>query len=113
MAAALPAPADAADACRTRACHVRVAKRERHERWRRVTAPYRPWLRSVRACESGGDYRVIDATGTFFGAYQFTLTSWRAVGGWGMPHEAGPLQQDYRAVRLLRVQGAGAWPVCG
>jgi hypothetical protein len=78
----------------------------------RVVRPYRAWLASTRACESGGRYGIATGNG-FYGAYQFTVSSWRAVGGWGMPHRASRLEQDYRAVRLLHVQGVGAWPVCG
>jgi hypothetical protein len=79
-----------------------------------VTAPYRGWLASTRACESGssGSYRANTGNG-FFGAYQFTFSTWRSVGGQGWPHQAEPLEQDYRAVLALKAQGPGAWPVCG
>lgn len=93
--------------------HDRYELRRRHRiHWHAVTAPYWAWLRSTRDCESGGNYRTNTHNG-FYGAYQFTLTSWAAVGGQGMPNAADPLEQDYRAVRLLRIQGRGAWPVCG
>jgi hypothetical protein len=86
----------------------RVTNRQHRE----TVRPYRAWLARVRRCESGGNY-AIDTGNGFFGAYQFTLRSWHGVGGQGMPHHAGRLEQDYRAVRLLHVQGRGAWPVCG
>lgn len=99
-----------------------VQRVQRHERyllrrshrydWRQVTRPYRAWLRSTRMCESGGNYRTATGNG-FWGAYQFTLESWHAVGGHGLPSDAEPLEQDYRAVLLLHLQGRGAWPVCG
>jgi len=98
--------------CQTRACERRVGHRRTVARWRRVTRPHRAWLRSTRMCESGGDYSTNTGNG-FYGSYQFTLRSWAAVGGRGFPHLAVPLEQDYRAVRLLFVQGRGAWPVCG
>ena len=119
--------------CNTRACdqrarhrqHKRAQRRKqrrvqaRHKaevRWRahmrRFTRPYRGWLASTRACESGGRYGIATGNG-FFGAYQFTVSSWYAAGGRGMPHLAAPLEQDYRAVRLLHIQGRGAWPNCG
>lgn len=79
---------------------------------RNYTRPYRGWLYSTRMCESGGRYGISTGNG-FYGAYQFTLQSWAAVGGRGMPHLNAPLEQDYRAVRLLHLQGRGAWPVCG
>jgi hypothetical protein len=101
--------------CHTVACQRRVARRWTRRRWRTVTRPYRPWLERVGGCETRGQrhpYRTNTGNG-FFGRYQFTLRSWRYVGGDGLPHRAEPLEQDYRAVRLLRVQGRGAWPVCG
>ena len=89
------------------------AKRQR-QALRRYVAPYRGWLYSTRMCESGssGLYRTNTGNG-FYGAYQFTLSSWAAVGGRGYPHRASPREQDYRAVRLLHLQGRGAWPNCG
>jgi hypothetical protein len=115
--------------CNTRACDQRVhairqrrkvqarhkaqVRAERHDAKRRkVIRPYRGWLASTRRCESGGRYHIATGNG-FFGAYQFTVSSWYAAGGRGMPHLAEPLEQDYRAVRLLHIQGRGAWPVCG
>ena len=98
--------------CQTRRCERRVAHRHTRWRWHQITRPYRPWLARTRACESGGRYFIATGNG-FYGAYQFTITSWLAVGGRGLPHQAEPLEQDYRAVRLLHVQGRGAWPVCG
>lgn len=96
--------------CKTTACHVRV----KHKRWIKIIAPHRGWLRAVRFCESGnhGLYRANTGNG-FYGAYQFTISSWRAVGGYGLPHHAPPIEQDFRAILLLRLQGPGAWPVCG
>lgn len=87
------------------------ARRDRDPR-PRIVAPYRAWLARVRQCESGSRYGIATGNG-FYGAYQFTLSSWYAAGGRGMPHHASPLEQDYRAVRLLHLQGRGAWPVCG
>jgi hypothetical protein len=103
--------------CHTRACDRRVDRkltRKRNNHKRRVIRPYLGWLRSTRYCESGssGLYRTNTGNG-FYGAYQFTMRSWFAVGGRGMPHRASKLEQDYRAVRLLHLQGRGAWPVCG
>jgi hypothetical protein len=93
--------------------HRDVLQREPRLSFReRVVRPYRSWLRSTRLCESHGNYRTNTGNG-FYGAYQFTLQSWAAVGGRGLPHLAARLEQDYRAVKLLRLQGPGAWPVCG
>lgn len=100
---------------------IRRARREARAltAWRRhrrhATAAYRGWLRSTRSCETRGQlspYRTNTGNG-FLGAYQFTLPSWRAVGGMGYPQSNPPLEQDYRAVLLLRTSGTGNWPVCG
>lgn len=71
----------------------------------------RRWL-IVAGCESG--LRADTATGNgFWGALQFTLGSWRAVGGRGLPSQASLVEQLYRGELLQRLQGWGAWPVCG
>jgi len=83
-----------------------------HDARQAVVRPYRAWLERVAHCESGGRWHINTGNG-FYGGLQFTLSSWRAVGGSGYPHQATKLEQMYRAVRLLRIQGRGAWPVCG
>lgn len=100
---------DARQGCHTRACADRVTNKHR----RAVVRPHRPWLRSTRACESGGDYRAVSPGGTYRGAYQFDLSSWRGAGGRGDPINAGRLEQDYRAIRWRRLAGRSAWPRCG
>ena len=114
LALAAGTPADY-PGCNTRPCVRRVqarAHRRTIRRWRRTARPHRAWLAQVRQCESGGRYGTATGNG-YFGAYQFTLSSWHAVGGQGYPHRAPPVEQDYRAVRLLWLQGRRAWPVCG
>lgn len=70
----------------------------------------RRWL-IVAGCESG--VRPTANTGNgFYGALQFALGSWRAVGGRGLPSQASFIEQLYRAERLQRIQGWGAWPYC-
>jgi len=62
-------------------------------------------------CESGGDWQINSGNG-FYGGLQFTLTSWRAVGGTGYPHENSREEQILRAEILQDLQGWGAWPAC-
>lgn len=123
LAASLIAtPAAAADnGCNTAACLKRVCKakciervqvRMHNEHRRAVVRPHRAWINSTARCESGGNWRINTGNG-FYGGMQFTLSSWAAVGGKGMPHHNGKLEQMYRSVKLLRLQGRGAWPVCG
>lgn len=71
------------------------------------------FLARVRACESRGDYTIVSSTGRYRGAYQFSVETWRGVGGSGDPAAAPPAEQDARALALLRLQGRRAWPVCG
>lgn len=69
------------------------------------------WAR-VAQCESGGNWSINTGNG-YYGGLQFSLASWRAVGGTGYPHHASPAEQIARAQRLLEIQGwATAWPAC-
>lgn len=65
----------------------------------------------VAACESGGRWHINTGNG-FYGGLQFTLGSWRAAGGSGMPHHASRETQIAVAERLLTMQGWRAWPTC-
>jgi hypothetical protein len=67
----------------------------------------------LRDCESGGNYQVVDPSGTYFGAYQFDLSTWASVGGSGNPADASPAEQDYRAWLLYQQRGNAPWPYCG
>lgn len=69
-------------------------------------------LSSIRACESGGNYATNTGNG-FYGAYQFTQSTWSSVGGTGNPAAASPAEQDRRAAMLYAREGAAPWPVCG
>jgi LysM repeat protein len=62
-------------------------------------------------CESGGNWAINTGNG-FYGGLQFTLSSWQAVGGTGMPHEASREEQILRGEKLQAIQGWGAWPAC-
>ena len=69
-------------------------------------------LQAIRQCESGGNYSTNTGNG-FYGAYQFTQSTWESVGGTGNPAAASPAEQDKRAAILYSQQGAAPWPVCG
>jgi LysM repeat protein len=62
-------------------------------------------------CESGGNWAINTGNG-FYGGLQFTLSSWQATGGSGLPSNASREEQIMRAERLLAMQGWGAWPAC-
>ncbi|TCO60899.1 transglycosylase family protein [Actinocrispum wychmicini] len=72
--------------------------------------PRSGWAR-LRDCESGGRYEAV-TRGRFFGAYQFSLGTWRSVGGAGLPHQASAVEQDYRALYLYRMRGWQPWGGC-
>jgi hypothetical protein len=65
----------------------------------------------IAACESGGNWAINTGNG-YYGGLQFTLSTWRAHGGTGMPNEASREEQIAVARRVQATQGWGAWPVC-
>lgn len=62
-------------------------------------------------CESSGNWSINTGNG-YYGGLQFSLSSWRAVGGTGYPHQASKSEQIARAEKLQAIQGWGAWPAC-
>ncbi|MFA9445961.1 transglycosylase family protein [Egicoccus sp. AB-alg6-2] len=62
-------------------------------------------------CESGGNWSI-NTGNSFYGGLQFTIDSWRWVGGSGYPHENSKAEQIRRAEILLERQGWQAWPSC-
>ena len=78
-----------------------------------VVRPYNAKLNRIASCESGRRWHVATGNG-FFGGLQFTVGTWRSVGGRGMPHWHSALEQKYRAVKVFKRRGSwGDWPVCG
>lgn len=67
---------------------------------------------AIAQCESGGNWSINTGNG-FYGGLQFTLSTWRAYGGSGMPQNASRSEQIRVAENVLAGQGIGAWPVCG
>jgi uncharacterized protein YabE (DUF348 family) len=63
-------------------------------------------------CESGGNPNAVNPAG-YYGLYQFSLSTWRAVGGRGYPTDYGYWEQTKRAWKLYRSSGSSPWPVCG
>jgi uncharacterized protein YabE (DUF348 family) len=64
-------------------------------------------------CESGGRPDAVSAGGTYHGLYQFNVEMWHRMGGIGLPSEATPREQTYRAIKLYRAAGRDQWPHCG
>jgi uncharacterized protein YabE (DUF348 family) len=68
---------------------------------------------ALARCESGGNPRAVSSTGKYRGLYQFSMTTWRSVGGQGDPIDNSAGEQTYRAKVLYNRSGAGQWPHCG
>jgi uncharacterized protein YabE (DUF348 family) len=66
---------------------------------------------ALAKCESGGNPRAVNPAG-YYGLYQFSLSTWRSVGGSGNPVDASPAEQTARAQALYARGGAGQWG-CG
>lgn len=66
---------------------------------------------ALAQCESGGNWSINTGNG-YYGGLQFSLQTWQAFGGSGMPHENSPGAQIAVAERVLASQGWGAWPSC-
>ncbi len=65
----------------------------------------------IAQCESGGNWSINTGNG-FYGGLQFTLGTWHAFGGSGMPNSASREQQIAVAKKVQASQGWGAWPAC-
>lgn len=70
------------------------------------------WAALAR-CESGGNPSAVSGNGLYFGLYQFSVATWRGVGGSGLPSQASPAEQTSRAQLLYSRAGRSPWPVCG
>ncbi len=62
-------------------------------------------------CESGGNWAINTGNG-YYGGLQFSVSSWQAVGGSGLPSDASRDEQIMRGQMLQARQGWGAWPAC-
>ncbi|WP_298345887.1 transglycosylase family protein [Ferrimicrobium sp.] len=66
---------------------------------------------ALRNCESGGNYQ--DNTGNgYYGAYQFSASTWTGLGFAGLPSAASPAMQNQAAQVEQRQGGWSAWPEC-
>jgi resuscitation-promoting factor RpfB len=62
-------------------------------------------------CESGGNWSINTGNG-YYGGLQFSLSTWRAYGGKGYPHQASRDEQIRIAKKLQAAAGWGSWPAC-
>jgi hypothetical protein len=76
-----------------------------------------PFLSCVRHRESRGNYRVINPSGPWYGAYQFLASTWNVTARHAgrldlvgvIPSDASPYDQDQMAWALYQWQGSGPW----
>jgi len=67
---------------------------------------------SLAQCESGGNWAINTGNG-YYGGLQFSLGTWRAYGGVGLPSQQSRETQIAVAERLRNATGGyGSWPAC-
>lgn len=66
---------------------------------------------ALRRCESDNDYAADTGNG-YYGAYQFSVETWRWLGFGGWPNEASPQVQDHAAMHLYDYSNWDSWPSC-
>jgi hypothetical protein len=91
--------------------HKPVPKPVRHPRPRPNPGPAGGVWYELRMCESGDDYSINTGNG-YYGAYQFSLSTWYSLGYTGLPSNAPPYVQDAAAQKLQAEAGWGQWPAC-
>jgi len=73
--------------------------------------PDGPWDRLAQ-CESGGNWHINTGNG-YYGGLQFSLGTWHAYGGTGLPSQHSRETQIAVAEKLRNASGGyGAWPAC-
>ena len=73
--------------------------------------PFGVWDR-LAECESGGNWHINTGNG-YYGGLQFSLSTWRAYGGTGLPSQHSRETQIAIATKLRNASGGyGAWPAC-
>ena len=66
----------------------------------------------LAGCESGGNWHINTGNG-YYGGLQFSLGTWHAYGGTGLPSDHSREDQIAVATRLRDASGGyGAWPAC-
>ena len=67
---------------------------------------------ALAQCESGGNWAINTGNG-YYGGLQFSLSTWRAYGGAGYPHEQSREYQIMIAEKVRAATGGyGSWPHC-
>jgi Transglycosylase-like domain len=67
---------------------------------------------AVAECESSGNWSI-NTGNSYYGGLQFSLPTWWAYGGHGMPNQQPAWYQATIADRVRTQSGLHHWPVCG
>ena len=59
---------------------------------------------ALAQCESGGNPQAVNPAGPYYGLYQFIASTWRSVGGTGLPTEATRGRADLPRADALQPQ---------
>jgi hypothetical protein len=90
---------------------------DRYQRlWNDLSRSNKRWARRTSDCESGGNRKIHGGGGSYHGAFQFMLSTWRSApkSQGGDPHRKSWKTQAVVAVYLKKRDGArNHWPVCG
>jgi hypothetical protein len=65
----------------------------------------------LAGCESGGNWAINTGNG-YYGGLQFSLSTWRGLGGTGLPSDHPREIQIEMGKKLWQTSGWGAWPAC-
>lgn len=68
-------------------------------------------LYKLRLCEAGGIYTRNSGNG-YYGAYQYSLSTWNNYGGYERPDLAPAEVQDAKATADIARRGFAPWPAC-
>jgi Transglycosylase-like domain len=87
------------------------AHAERGSRYQATASDTDPVWDRLANCESNGNWHINTGNG-YYGGLQFALSTWRANGGSGYPHNASR-EEQIRVAEVLRSQaGFSPWPGC-
>jgi hypothetical protein len=77
----------------------------------RVVIPTDDVWGALRDCEAGGNY-TRDSGNGYYGAYQYSLSTWADFMGYARPDLAPPAVQDAKAHITEAARGWSPWPAC-
>lgn len=67
---------------------------------------------ALARCESGGNAQAVGGGGRYYGAFQFSLATWRSLGYSGNPTDHPYATQKAAAQRLVARSGWSQFPSC-